>query len=679
MKAATIDALLERCHSLRQLKEILSQTILRGVIAEPYRASRVIKLCLHTYLVPFHYTLRIFHYLPNPNAFTWNTIMRAHFHLRNNPHHSLSLYALFLATHTTRPDHFTHPILLQCCAHRLSLLEGMQLHAHVVRFGFHRDLYVRNTLIHFYSVCGSMESARMVFDESPVLDLVSWNTLLAGCVQAGHVEQAELVFGVMPVRNTIACNSMIVLFGRMGLVEKARRVFDKVRGVDMVSWSAMVACYEKNEMCGEALGLFVEMRACGVAVDEVVVVSVLSSCSRVLDVEMGRLVHGLAVKVGVGDYVSLKNALIHLYSSCGEVVDARRIFDDGVVLDLISWNSMISGYLRCGEIRDAEVLFRSMPEKDVVSWSAMISGYAQHEWFSEALELFQEMQICGVTPDETALVGAISACTHVAALELGKCIHAYISKNILQVNVILSTTLIDMYMKCGCVENAMQVFNAMEEKGVSTWNAVILGLAMNGLVEQSLKMFADMKKRTLPNEITFMGVLGACRHMGLVDEGRHYFSSMVHEHKIKPNIKHYGCMVDLLGRAGLLKEAEELIESMPMAPDVATWGALLGACTKHHNNEMGERIGRKLIQLQPDHDGFHVLLSNIYASEGNWDNVLEIRGIMAQHGVVKTSGCSMIEANGIGHEFLARDKTHPQAYVLDKYTVSMSVSQLITA
>ncbi|KAL2349272.1 hypothetical protein Fmac_003272 [Flemingia macrophylla] len=648
MKASALEALLQWCQSLRQLKEILSQTILRGVIAEAYGASRVIKFCSHTCVVPFHYTLRIFHYLPNPNAFTWNTIMRAQFHLQNNPHHSLSLYALFLATHATRPDHFTHPILLQCCA------EGMQLHAHVVSFGFPHDLYVRNTLIHFYSVCGSLESARRVFDESPVLDLVSWNTLLAGCVQAGHVEEAERVFGGMPVRNTIACNSMIVLFGRMGRVEKARRVFDEVRGVDMVSWSAMVACYEKNGMCGEALGLFVEMRACGVAMDEVVVVSVLSACSRVLDVEMGRLVHGLAVKVGVGDYVSLKNALTHLYSSCGEVVDARRIFDDGVVLDLISWNSMIAGYLRCGEIRDAEVLFRSMPEKDVVSWSAMISGYAQHEWFSEALELFQEMQICGVTPDETALVSVISACTHLAALELGKWIHAYISKYNLQVNVILSTTLIDMYMKCGCVENAMQVFYAMEEKGVSTWNAVILGLAMNGLVEQSLKMFADMKKsRTLPNEITFMGVLGACRHMGLVDEGRQYFSSMVPEHKIEPNIKHYGCMVDLLGRAGLLKEAEKLIESMPMAPNVATWGALLGACRKHHNNEMGERVGRKLIQLQPDHDGFHVLLSNIYASEGNWGNVLEIRGIMAQHGVVKTPGCSIIEANGIVHEFLA--------------------------
>ncbi|KAK7387098.1 hypothetical protein VNO78_27605 [Psophocarpus tetragonolobus] len=663
MKVRTLETLLQRCECVRELKQILSQTILSALIRDPYAASRVIKFSSHSTLVPFNYSLRIFNHLDNPNVFTWNTIMRAHLELQNSPHQALSLYKRFLAQHA-KPDNYTYPILLQCCAARVSEFDGRQLHRHVVGFGFYEDVYVRNTLINLYAVCGSMESARKVFEESPVLDLVSWNTLLAGYVQAGEVEEAERVFMGMPERNTIASNSMIVLFGKEGCVDKAKRIFYEVRGRerDMVSWSAMVSCYEQNEMGEEALALFVEMRASGVNVDEVVVVSVVSACSRVLNVEMGRMVHGLTVKVGVEDYVSLKNALIHFYSSCREIVDARRIFyDGGVLLDMISWNSMISGYLRCGSIEEAEMLFYSMPEKDVVSWSAMISGYAQHECFSEALVLFQEMQLHGVRPDDTALVSVISACTHLAALDLGKWVHAYISKNKLKVNVILSTTLIDMYMKCGCVENALEVFYAMEEKGVSTWNAVILGLATNGVVEQSLNLFEDMKKsRTLPNEITFMGVLGACRHMGLVKEGRHYFSSMIHEHKIEPNIKHYGCMVDLFGRAGLLKEAEELIESMPMAPDVATWGALLGACRKHHNNEMGERVGRKLIQLQPDHDGFHVLLSNIYALKGNWGNVLEIRGIMAQHGVVKTPGCSMIEANGIVHEFLAGDKTHPQ-------------------
>ncbi|XP_027342167.1 pentatricopeptide repeat-containing protein At3g62890-like [Abrus precatorius] len=620
-----LETQLQRCQCLRQFKQILSQMILTAFITDTYAASRLINVSTHSNFVPFEYSLRIFHHLHNPNVFVWNTIMRSHL-LQNAPHQSLYLYKLFLLNDVV-PDNYTYPILLQCCAARGLEFEGKELHGHVVRFGFGSVVYVRNTLINLYAVCGNMATARKVFDESPVLDLVSWNTLLAG----------------------------------KGCVAKARRVFDGIERKDMVSWSALVSCYEQNEMCGEALVLFVDMVASGVMVDEVVVVSAVSACSQLLSVWMGMSVHGLAAKIGIEGYVSLKNALIHLYTSCGRILDAEKLFDDGVLLDQISWNSMISGYLRCGLVENAKTLFYSMPEKDVVSWSAMISGYAQHERFSQALALFQEMQVHGIRPDETVLVSVISACTRLAALDLGKWIHAYISKNKLQVNVILGTTLIDMYMKCGCVENALEVFNAMEEKGVSTWNALILGLAMNGSVKQSLDMFADMKNtRTVPNEITFMGVLGACRHMGLVDEGRHYFSSMIHQHKIEPNIKHYGCMVDLLGRAGLLKEAEELIESMPMAPDVATWGALLGACRKHHDNEMGERVGRKLIQLQPDHDGFHVLLSNIYASRGNWGNVLEIRGIMAQHGVVKTPGCSMIEANGIVHEFLAGDKTHPQ-------------------
>ncbi|KAM7474339.1 hypothetical protein LguiB_021582 [Lonicera macranthoides] len=350
-----------------------------------------------------------------------------------------------------------------------------------------------------------------------------------------------------------------------------------------------------------------------------------------------------------------------MYSIYGNIIAAQKLFYGSYHLDQISWNSMISGYLKCGAVEKARSLFDSMPKKDIVSWSAMISGYTQHDRFSETLAMFQDMLLEDIRPDETTLVSVISACTQLTALDQGKWIHAFIKKNGLRVNIILGTTLIDMYMKCGCVDNALEVFYGMEEKGVSSWNALILGFAMNGMVERSLDMFSEMKTcDVVPNDITFVAVLSACRHMGLVDEGRQHFDSMVRTHKIEPNIKHYGCMVDLFGRAGLLKEAEELIRDMPMAPDVATWGALLGACKKHGDNEMGERVGRKLIELQPDHDGFHVLLSNIYASKGNWSDVHEIRGIMMQQGVVKTPGCSMIEANGVVHEFLAGDKSHTQ-------------------
>lgn len=579
---------------------------------------------------------------------------------RNSPQEAMFLYR-FMLVNDVLPDNYTYPILVRGCALRLMEVEGKQMHNHVLKLGYDSDVYVQNTLINMYAVCGNMEDARKLFDESPVLDLVSWNSILAGYIQMEDFDKAKEIYDRMPERNTIASNSMIVLSGWRGDVNEACRLFNEMKEKDLVSWSALISCYEQNKMYEDALVTFVKMNANGFMADEVVVISVLSACAEFMEVRLGSLIHGLATKIGIESYINLQNALIHLYSNCGEIEIAQKLFNTGYCLDQISWNSMISGYLRCGSVEKARELFDSMPKKDVISWSAMISGYAQLDRFSETLALFHEMQLDGVKPDEITLVSVISACTHLAALEQGKWIHTYIKKNNLKINVILGTTLIDMYMKCGCVENAMEIFEETEEKGVSTWNAVILGLAMNGLVDKSLDMFTVMKKTgVMPNEITYMGILGACRHMGLVDEGRQHFNSMIQEHKIQPNVKHYGCMVDLLGRAGMLKEAEELIESMPLAPDVATWGALLAACKKHGNHKLGESIGKKLVELQPEHDGFHVLLSNIYASQGNWDNVVEVRGMMMQRGVLKIPGCSMIEANGTVHEFLAGDKMHPQ-------------------
>ncbi|CAN1219405.1 Pentatricopeptide repeat-containing protein At1g08070, chloroplastic [Linum perenne] len=538
--------------------------IITGFLDDTFAAGKLLKFSTDSLFIPLTHSHRIFTHIRNPNGFVYNTMMRAHVQ-RNNPEQALLVYKLMRGD-SVGPDTYTYPLLLQSCSQRLAEFQGRLIHGHVFKVGFDSDVYVQNTLINLYAVCGKLGDARQVFDESPVLDLVSWNSMLAGYVSSRNVEEA-------------------------------RKVFDEMTERDLVSWTALISCYEQNEMHEDALKKFKEMVFNGVLVDE-------------------------------------------------------KLFSYGCCLDLISWNSMISGYLKCGEFAKARSLFDSMPRKDTVSWSVMISGYAQRDKFADALALFQDMQNDGFEPDDSILVSAISACTHLSALDRGVWIHDYIRKKSLKINVILGTTLIDMHMKFGSVENAIKVFNELEEKGVSTWNALILGLAMNGMVKESLETFSEMKEcGILPNEITFLAVLGACRHMGLVDEGRRHFDSMVEDHGIKPTVKHYGCMVDLLGRAGKLREAEELIDSMPMAPDVSTWGALLGACTKYEDNVMGERVGRKLIEFQPDHDGFHVLLSNIYASRGDWNDAHEVRGTMRKHRVVKMPGCSMIEANGIVHEF----------------------------
>lgn len=655
-----LDSLFFQCQNLKLFNQILCQMICTGLIKDTYAASRILKFSTDSPFIHIDYSHKIFRNVENSNGFIWNTMLKA-FVQGNRSQDSIFLYKSMLKNGFLCIDNYTYPILIQGCSLDFSEFEGREVHDHVVKMGFDGDIYVVNNLINMYSVCGRVGDARKVFDGSPLLDLVSWNSMLAGYVSGGTVEDAKLLYAQMPKRNIIASNSMIVLLGRSGRLSEAHQLFNELEEKDVVSWTALISCYEQNLMYEEALDLFLTMCKDGISVDEVVIVSVLSACSHLLSFRIGESVHSLVTKVGFESYVNLQNALIHMYSRCGDVSAAQKLFDTGCFLDLISWNSMISGYIKCGLVEKARELFDRMPEKDVVSWSSMISGCAQLDKFSETLALFHDMQRQGVKPDETTLVSVVSACAQLAALDQGKWLDAYIQKNGLKVNIILGTTLINMYMKCGSVENAMEVFYGMEEKGVSSWNALILGLAMNGQVERSLEMFEEMKKcRVVPNEITFVAVLGACRHMGLVEEGRRYFDSMVKEYNIEPNIKHYGCLVDLLGRTGLLKEAEELIDTMPMAPDVATWGALLGACKKHGDKEMGEKIGRKLIELEPEHDGFHVLLSNIYASKGNWENVLEIRGIMSRQGVVKTPGCSIIEANGVVHEFLAGDKSHPQ-------------------
>ncbi|KAH6820075.1 hypothetical protein C2S53_013649 [Perilla frutescens var. hirtella] len=655
-----LDSLFFQCPNLKSFNQILCQMISTGLIKDTYAASRILKFSTDSPFIQIDFAHKIFTTIENSNGFIWNTMLKA-FVQRDRAQDAIFMYKSMLKNDFLAIDNYTYPILIQGCSLRFSEFEGKELHDHVVKMGFGGDVYVVNNLINMYSVCGQVGNARKVFDESPVLDLVSWNSMLAGYVLGGNVEDAIFLYSRMPKRNIIASNSMIVLLGRSGRLSEARRLFDEMEEKDVVSWTAMISCFEQNLMYEEALDMFLTMCKKGISVDEVVLVSVFSACSHLLSFKMGESIHSLVTKVGFESYVNLQNALIHMYCRLGDVLAAQKLFNAGCFLDIISWNSMISGYIKCGLVEKARELFDSMPEKDVVSWSSMISGYAQNDSFSEALALFHEMQHHGVKPDETTLVSVVSACAQLAALEQGKWLDAYIRKNGMTVNIILGTTLINMYMKCGSVEDAMEVFNGMEEKGVSSWNALILGLAMNGQVERSLEMFEEMKKcRMVPNEITFVAVLGACRHIGLVEKGRLYFDSMVKDYNIEPNIKHYGCLVDLLGRAGLLKEAEELIDTMPMTPDVATWGALLGACKKHGDKEMGERIGRKLIELQPEHDGFHVLLSNIYASKGNWENVLEVREIMMRHGVVKTPGCSIIEANGVVHEFIAGDRSHPQ-------------------
>ncbi|XP_071674273.1 pentatricopeptide repeat-containing protein At2g22410, mitochondrial-like [Lolium perenne] len=642
LTVSLLDAHLARCCSARHLLQIHAQFIASGLLADAFAASRLLLFTSATRFLqlPLHHSFRLLKLVHHPNAFSCNTLLKAAL-LAGMPHLCLPLYASLPAP----PDAYTHPTLAAACAARRDAAEGRQVHSHAIMHGFGDNLYVRNALMHMYSACGCLRDARRVFDAGPTWDAVSWNTILAAYVHAGDVDQALGVFARMPARNATAVSSMVSLFGKRGMVDEAWRVFDGADCRDIFAWTAMVSCFERNNMFAEALHVFSCMRREPWPLDEALMVSVVAACAQSEVIHNGELCHGLVIRAGLCSLVNVQNVLIHMYSCCLDVAAARRLFDSSKCLDMFSWNSMMAGYLKNGHVKDAMALFSAMPHKDNVSWSTLISGCVQNNQSSDALSVFDSMRSQGIRPDEVTVVSVISACTNLSALEKGRSVHQYIRQNNYHITLVLGTSLIDMYMKCGCLEAALEVFNVMEEKGTPCWNAVIVGLAMNGLVTKALDMFSEMEASgtAIPNEITFTGVLSACRNAGIVEEGRHFFKLMRHKYQIAPNIRHYGCMVDLLGRAGYVKEAEDMIESMPLSPDAPAWGALLGACWKHGEKEVGERVGRKLVDMDPHHDGFHAMLSNIYAKEGMWQSVNDLRGSMKQRHVIKVSGHTVLE------------------------------------
>ncbi|PIA39863.1 hypothetical protein AQUCO_02600370v1 [Aquilegia coerulea] len=340
------------------------------------------------------------------------------------------------------------------------------------------------------------------------------------------------------------------------------------------------------------------------------------------------MVHGQIMKYGVEGFLIIRNSLMNMYCSMGCLLEARLLFDKSLCLDLISWNCMITAYGRCGEVEAAKDLFEKMPERNLVSWGAMIDGYVMNGEFSEALKLYNDMQVSGLKPDAMTL------------------------------NVILGTALVDMYAKCGCINVALDLFDGIHHKDVILWNAMIGGLAMHGYGRDALELFFDMRRHgTLPNSTTFVTVLSACAHSGMVEKGIGIFESMK-EYGVEPGIEHYGCLADILGRAGRVHEAEQILSNMPMEPQASHWGALMAACRTHNNIEVGERVGKHLISMEPHDGGRYILLSNMYAAVGRWEDARNIRREMDRKGAKKETGCSSIEKDGSLEEFVVGDTTH---------------------
>ena len=422
------------------------------------------------------------------------------------------------------------------------------------------------------------------------------------------------------------------MYASCGEVGVARRVFDGMPEKGVVTWNAMFAGYFKSGDWEEVVKLFRGMLDLGVGFDEVTLISVLTACGRLGVLDLGEWIDGyIEENVMLKGNQNLMTSLVDMYVKCGRVDRARELFDE-------------------------------MPCHDVVAWSAMISGYNQLNMCREALELFHMMQLTNVEPNEVTMVSILSSCSVLGALETGKWVHSFIRRKRMQVTVNLGTALVDFYAKCGCIENALDAFRKMPQKNSWTWTVLIQGLASNGQGREALKFFSSMLEAKLePNDVTFVAVLSACNHTGLVKEGRHYFESMSRDYNIEPRVEHYGCMVDILGRAGLIEEAYEFIKKMPIEPNAIIWRTLLSACKIHKNVEIGEESLKQIVLLEPRHSGDYILLSNIYASVGRWEDAVKVRNQMKEKGIKKIPGCSLMELNGMIYEFFAEDSAHPDS------------------
>lgn len=403
------------------------------------------------------------------------------------------------------------------------------------------------------------------------------------------------------------------------------------------------------------------MNSLGTKPDEMLLSTILAVCGRSGNITFGKKIHEYIVENRMMVDPHLTSALINMYASSGCMDTAQLLYENMYPKNLIASTSMIKWYSRVGQIERARGVFDQLDEKDLVCWSAMISGYVNSGQPQIAIDLFKKIQAIGLKPDRVTILGVISACANLGVLSETDPVRLYADKHGFRASLPVNNALVDMYAKCGSLEKAIEVFENMTQKNVLSWTAMIGAHAIHGDAHGALRMFRQMKDRNFePNEVTFIWVLYACSHAGLVKEGREMFISMIEEHNLVPQPEHYGCMVDLFGRSNLMRDALEFIEAMPMAPNTVIWGSLMSACRFHGLSELGKLVAEQLLEIDPNHDGAHILLSNIYAKQGKFQQVGELRNCMRVCGIRKERAYSRIECNNYVHEFLVGDRNHKE-------------------
>ncbi|XP_057965085.1 pentatricopeptide repeat-containing protein At3g57430, chloroplastic-like [Malania oleifera] len=564
-----------------------------------------------------------------------------------------------------------------------SILQGLkelkplrQVHAHIIASGLARNIFLSNRLMNSYASCGLMAESEQIFRQMPQKNVVSWTILVSGYakndlfMEAVDVFREVILSGIKPnavaitsllpalanlglarMGKSVHCfwirclfgasvfveTSLVGMYSKFGCMDIAQHLFDRMSQRNTVSWNALISGYSHNGFGEEALWHFNLMRRKGFSVDFFTVASVISSSSSMVGSFIGTGLHGFSIKTGLDNDRLVKTTLMDIYVNGNNIDDAYQIFTE-------------------------------MPVKDVVAWTLMLTGFSIGQYWKRAIEHFNEMMAAeNIALDSVAFIGILSSCSSSGALQQGLRVHALAMKMGLVNDIFVGSALIDMYANCGNLADARKVFEGIKEKDVVCWNAMIAGNGMVGYGHDAVDLFLQMNASGInPNESTFVSILHACSHAGMVDQGLFIFDRMVKDWHIVPNLRHYACVVDLMGRAGRLDDAKSLISSMPLQPDSGVYGALLGACRVHGNIEMGLDISQKFFELEANDAGYYVLLSNMYASAGNWGGVQMTRALLRSNGLKKDPGFSSIEINREVFTFIAGEKDHPQYAEIDK-------------
>lgn len=563
----------------------------------------------------------------------------------------------------------TYASLFRSCAGLSALSFGSQLHGHSLKMHFGFDTIVGTATVDMYAKCGRLCDAKKLFHTLSIHNLQSYNAIIIGCARVDQgLEALQLFHNLMKTdlgfddislsgafsacaviksytsgvhlhgltiksmlrANVCVENAILDMYGKCGALAEARHMFDEMQTRDAVSWNAIIAAYEQNGNVDETLQLLLSMLSSGFEPDEFTFGSVLKACAGLQSLNYGMEIHGRVVKSGMGLEPFVGSALVDMYCKCVKIEDAKKIHE-------------------------------RMVEQTMVSWNAIISGFSLQEQSEEAQKFFSQMLKLGTKPDNFTFATVLDTCANLATVNLGRQIHGQIIKQEMQSDVFICSTLVDMYSKCGNMQDSRLMFEKSPNKDFVTWNAMICGYAQHGLGDDAVRVFESMKLNNVkPNHATFVSVLRACAHMGLVEKGSQYFNSMLSNYNLSPQLEHYSCMVDILGRSGQVSKALKLINDMPVEADDVIWRTLLGVCKIHKNVEVAEKAASSIIRLDPQDSSAYVLLANIYADVGMWEKMSKIRKNMRHIGLKKEPGCSWIEVKSELHMFTIGDKAHPR-------------------